>query len=142
MSRIYCYSDSVTARLKSRGKINSAHPMNKADLVEQVSRKANVTRVLVEKVLTATILTVIEVAQSLEVTSRACGRPGSPAVADGDRVALVGFGSFDQRTRNARTGRNPQTGEEIQIPPQTVPVFTALQQFKQAVVAGEIDGAA
>lgn len=98
--------------------------MNKADLVEQISHKANVTRVLADKVLNAAIESVIE------------------AVASGDRVALVGFGSFDQRTRNARTGRNPQTGEEIQIPPHTVPVFTAGKQFKEAVAAGEIEQAA
>lgn len=89
--------------------------MNKSELVEQVSRKANVTRVLADRVLTATIESVIE------------------AVANSDRVALVGFGSFEQRTRNARIGRNPQTGEEIQIPPQTVPVFSAGKIFRDRV---------
>ncbi len=55
------------------------------------------------------------------------------AVAGGDKVTLPGFGTFEARSRNARTGRNPQTGAEIQIAASTVPGFKAGAGFKAAV---------
>ena len=54
-------------------------------------------------------------------------------VAGGDKVTIAGFGTFEPRERSARTGRNPQTGEEIQIAATTVPGFKAGAAFKQAV---------
>jgi len=51
----------------------------------------------------------------------------------GDSVTLVGFGTFDTSERSARKGRNPQTGEEIQIPATTVPKFRAGKGLKDAV---------
>jgi DNA-binding protein HU-beta len=54
-------------------------------------------------------------------------------VAKGDKVTIVGFGTFEPRERSARTGRNPQTGDEIQIKATTVPGFKAGAAFKQAV---------
>ena len=58
------------------------------------------------------------------------------AVAGGDKVSLVGFGSFEPRDRKARDGRNPQTGKTIKIPATTVPAFSAGKGFKQ-LVAGK-----
>ena len=55
------------------------------------------------------------------------------AVADGEKVSLAGFGTFESRERAARTGRNPQTGEEMQIAASTSPAFKAASAFKQAV---------
>jgi DNA-binding protein HU-beta len=55
------------------------------------------------------------------------------AVAAGDKVTLVGFGSFEARERAAREGRNPQTGKTLQIPATTVPGFSAGKQFKDLV---------
>jgi DNA-binding protein HU-beta len=55
------------------------------------------------------------------------------ALAEGDKVTLVGFGSFEPRTRQAREGRNPSTGQPIKIPATIVPAFAAGKAFKQAL---------
>ena len=55
------------------------------------------------------------------------------AVASGDKVSLPGFGTFEVRERAARTGRNPQTGEEMQIAASKAPAFKAGSAFKQKV---------
>lgn len=57
----------------------------------------------------------------------------SDTVAKGGRVVLTGFGTFELRQRRARKGRNPQTGEVIEIPARRVPGFTAGKAFKRAV---------
>jgi len=57
----------------------------------------------------------------------------SQALAEGESVNLPGFGKFEVKERSARTGRNPQTGETIQIPAAQVPSFKAGQQLKDAV---------
>ncbi len=54
-------------------------------------------------------------------------------VADGNKVSILGFGTFEKRHREARTGRNPRTGENIEIPASDVPVFKAGKGFKDAV---------
>jgi DNA-binding protein HU-beta len=56
-------------------------------------------------------------------------------VASGDKVTLVGFGTFEARERQAREGRNPSTGAAIQIPATTVPAFSAGKGFKEVVAA-------
>lgn len=53
------------------------------------------------------------------------------AVAEGDTVQLIGFGTFESRKRNARTARNPQTGEMIQIEAKAVPAFKPSAVFKE-----------
>ncbi|MDI9600650.1 MAG: HU family DNA-binding protein, partial [Acidobacteriota bacterium] len=55
------------------------------------------------------------------------------ALADGDQVSMVGFGTFKVRERAARKGRNPQTNEEIEIAARKVPAFTAGKKLKDAV---------
>jgi DNA-binding protein HU-beta len=87
--------------------------MNKAELVEAVAQKAAVTKKQADSVLTAAIDSIME------------------AVSSGDKVTLVGFGSFEPRTRKAREGRNPKTGTVLQIPATTVPAFSAGKAFKQ-----------
>lgn len=57
------------------------------------------------------------------------------AVAGGDRVQLIGFGTFESRKRSARIGKNPATGAEIEIPAAIVPVFKAGKAFKDVVDA-------
>lgn len=79
--------------------------MNKAQLVDAMAAKAGLTKADAKKALDAFI----------DVTSE--------ALKGGDRVALVGFGSFSVATRSARTGRNPQTGKEISIPEKSVVKF-------------------
>jgi DNA-binding protein HU-beta len=59
----------------------------------------------------------------------------SDAVARGEAVAIPGFGTFEARTRAARTGRNPQTGQTIQIAETTAPAFKAATAFRQKVAA-------
>jgi DNA-binding protein HU-beta len=55
------------------------------------------------------------------------------ALAEGNSVGLIGFGSFEVKTRAARTGRNPQTGAELDIPEKKVPAFKAGKELKDAV---------
>lgn len=89
--------------------------MNKGELVDQVAMKAGVTKKQADAVISATIDTVME------------------AVADGEKVTLVGFGSFEARERKAREGRNPKTGEKMDIPATRVPAFSAGKLFKDKV---------
>lgn len=93
--------------------------MNKEQLVSAISDKATTTKKEADKVLSATIETIME------------------TVADGEKVTLVGFGTFEGRDRKERTGRNPQTGAEIIIPATTVPAFSPGKLFKEKV-AGKI----
>lgn len=88
---------------------------NKADLVEKVVGKTNLTK----KDVTATVEALFETIQE--------------TLADGERVQVIGFGTFEVRDRAARKGRNPQTGEEINIPATKVPGFKAGKQLKEAV---------
>lgn len=90
--------------------------MNKAELVDAISQKANVTKKEADAVLTAAIETIMA------------------AVSGGDKVTLVGFGAFEVRARQAREGRNPKTGEKMEIPATRVPAFSPGKMFKQALV--------
>lgn len=89
--------------------------MNKGELVDQIAQKAGVTKKQADAVLTASIETIMD------------------AVAEGDKVTLVGFGSFEPRDRKAREGRNPKTGEKMEIPATKVPAFSAGKLFKEKV---------
>jgi DNA-binding protein HU-beta len=89
--------------------------MNKGELVDAIAIKANVTKKEADAVLSATIDTIVE------------------AVAGGDKVTLVGFGSFEKRDRAEREGRNPKTGETMTIAATSVPGFSAGKLFKEKV---------
>lgn len=89
--------------------------MNKADLISQVAEKTELTKKDAEKAVSA-LLTSIE-----------------EALAKGEKVQLVGFGTFEIRERAARKGRNPQTGEEISIAAARVPVFKAGKALRESV---------
>lgn len=89
--------------------------MNKAELITSMSEKCGLTKKDTELALKAFIETVEETLEN------------------GDRVQLVGFGTFETRERAARKGRNPRTKEEIDIPASTVPVFKAGKEFKEIV---------
>ena len=89
--------------------------MNKAELIAAIAAKTGNTKKAAEEFVNAFVSTVTE---SLE---------------KGDKVQLVGFGSFEVRKRAARKGRNPQTKEEIKIPASKAPVFKAGRAFKDAV---------
>jgi DNA-binding protein HU-beta len=89
--------------------------MNKGELIEAIVEKANVAKKEAEAVLSAAIDTIVE------------------AVASGDKVTVVGFGSFEKRDRPAREGRNPRTGESMTIAATSVPAFSAGKAFKEKV---------
>ncbi|GBL10377.1 DNA-binding protein HU [Microcystis aeruginosa Sj] len=89
--------------------------MNKGELIDQIALKASVTKKQADAVLTAVIETIID------------------AVSEGDKVTLVGFGSFEARERQAREGRNPKTGDKMEIPATRVPAFSAGKLFKDRV---------
>ena len=88
--------------------------MNKTELIAEVANKAGLSRKDAEKALGAVVETITE------------------AVVKGDKVQLVGFGSFETKQREARTGRNPKTKETIEIPATRVPVFKAPKALKDA----------
>lgn len=89
--------------------------MNKGELVDKVAEKTSLTKKQVDAVISATIDTIMD------------------AVAEDDKVTLVGFGSFESRDRKAREGRNPKTGEKMEIKATKVPAFSAGKLFKEQV---------
>jgi DNA-binding protein HU-beta len=89
--------------------------MNKATLIAQIAEKSGLERKQAEKALDAFVETV------------------TAALKEGDKVQLVGFGSFEVKERAAHSGRNPATGETIEIPASKSPVFKAGKTFKDAL---------
>ncbi len=89
--------------------------MNKTELVAKISEKSELTKKDAEKALNAFIDSVTE------------------ALAEEDKVQLVGFGTFEVRKREERTGRDPRTGNPIKIPASNAPVFKAGKALKDAV---------
>ncbi|QVK20321.1 HU family DNA-binding protein [Mycoplasmatota bacterium] len=89
--------------------------MNKIDLIAKISDNVHVSKKDAELVLNATLTSITE------------------ALANGEKVSLTGFGSFETRQRAAREGRNPRTGEVIQISAQNTPAFKAGKALKDAV---------
>ena len=89
--------------------------MNKADLIAKIAEEAELSKKSAEAALNAFIGAV------------------ESALKKGDKVQLVGFGSFEVRKRAARKGRNPQTKEEIKIPASKAPVFKACKALKYLV---------
>ncbi|HHV78571.1 MAG TPA: HU family DNA-binding protein [Firmicutes bacterium] len=90
--------------------------MNKAELVDVVASKTGLSKKDSEKAVNATIEGIQE------------------ALAKGEKVSLIGFGTFEVRERAARKGRNPKTGEEIRIEATRVPMFRAGKLLKDNVV--------
>lgn len=89
--------------------------MTKAELIDSISKKAGLTKVDAEKAVNAFTASITD------------------ALKKGDKVTLVGFGTFSTVKRAARTGRNPQTGKEIKIKASTAPKFKAGAGLKEAV---------
>ena len=89
--------------------------MNKVELIAQIAEKSGLSKKDAEKALAAVIDTITE------------------AVSNGDKVQLVGFGSFEVKQREARVGRNPKTKEAIETPATRVPVFKAGRALKDSV---------
>lgn len=89
--------------------------MNKSELIEAVAKATGESKAAAGRAVDAVIDSVVA------------------AVAKGDNVTLVGFGTFKSTKRAAREGKNPKTGEKIKIPAATVPRFSAGAAFKAAV---------
>ena len=89
--------------------------MNKSDLVSAIAKEADVTKDVAGKTLDATVASITK------------------ALKSGENVTLVGFGTFQVKERSAREGRNPKTGETIQISAANVPSFKAGKGLKDAV---------
>lgn len=89
--------------------------MNKTELINAVAVSADVSKKEAEAVISAALDTI------------------TAALKEGDKVQLVGFGSFEVKKRAARVGRNPKTKEAIEIPASVVPVFKAGKALKDAV---------
>lgn len=89
--------------------------MNKAELIEAVAASADLPKAAAGRAIDAMVESVTN------------------ALKEGDQVVLVGFGTFSVKERAARTGRNPQTGEPIQIKAATIPGFKAGKALKDAV---------
>ena len=86
--------------------------MNKEELISEISKKAKVSKKEASLVLSATIDSI------------------QKSVKKGNKVTLVGFGTFSSKHRAARNGRNPQTGKAIKIAAKNVPSFSAGKSFK------------
>ena len=89
--------------------------MNKKELITSISEKTELTKKDVELALNAFIETIEE------------------ALENGEKVQLTGFGTFEPRQRKARMGRNPKTGEELEIPASVTPAFKVGKAFKERV---------
>lgn len=89
--------------------------MNKTDLINNIATKSGLSKKDVESVLNGFLGEVTE------------------ALASGDKVQLIGFGTFETRKRSSRVGRNPQTGKEMEIPESVIPAFKAGNKLKEAV---------
>lgn len=89
--------------------------MNKAELIAVIAGKSGCTKTDAEMILNNALKAIAE------------------RVAKGEKVAIVGFGSFEARRRAAREGRNPQTGERLSVPETVTPVFSAGKDFRELV---------
>ncbi len=94
--------------------------MNKTELIASVAQKAELTKKDAEKAVKAVFESVSE------------------ALKGGDKVQVIGFGTFEVRERAARTGRNPQNGKEIKIAASKSPAFKAGKQLKELVNAKKV----
>ncbi|OWA37111.1 DNA-binding protein [Saccharibacillus sp. O23] len=89
--------------------------MNKSDLISQVAEASELGKK--------------EATKAVEAVFEAI----SAALQNGEKVQLVGFGNFEIRERSARKGRNPQTGEEIEIPASKIPAFKPGKALKDGI---------
>ena len=89
--------------------------MNKTELVASIATKTKCTK------------------RAAEMTVEALLETFTAELAKGEKVQLIGFGTFEVRARKARKGRNPQSGEALEIPAANQPVFTAGKALKEAV---------
>ena len=90
--------------------------MTKAELVDEIARKATLTRKHSEVIVDAVFSSIIEALQT------------------GDKIELRGFGSFRVRHRASRTGRNPKTGAQVHVPPKKIPYFKPGKHLREELL--------
>lgn len=105
----------TSAKKSKKSAKSSEEVFKKADLVQAVSEMTDQPKTVTEKMVNSALSVIID------------------QVAAGKKVQLAGFGNFAPKERAARKGRNPQTGEELDIPASTSPGFTASKAFKDQV---------
>ncbi len=93
--------------------------MTKADLIEHVAQEVEVTRKEAGAIVDAALTSILE------------------SLRRGERVEIRGFGTFRTRTRNARTGRNPRSGDRVEVPAKTIPYFKPSKQLLEAVAEAD-----
>jgi integration host factor subunit beta len=87
--------------------------LTKAELVEEVARVTQLTKQQAEEIVNTVFLTIVD------------------SLRDGRKIELRGFGSFRIRSRGARVGRNPKTGERVEVPPKRIPYFKPGKELKE-----------
>ena len=92
--------------------------MTKADLIEEVSRVVELTRKESEVIVDAIFDSVVN------------------SLRTGDKVEIRGFGSFRTRERKGRVGRNPKSGDKVEVPPKTIPFFKPSKELRDVVNGG------
>jgi DNA-binding protein HU-beta len=107
----------IPARFAARGENKAMRSVTKADLVEAAARAGNLSKSSAGEAVNAVFDAIVA------------------SVAKGNRVTVVGFGTFLPRKRKARAGRSPLNGKEIRISSKTVPAFAAGQGFKDRVAS-------
>jgi DNA-binding protein HU-beta len=101
-----------------------SYAVNKSELVQQLASRADLTKAQASRVVDA-------------LFSVGPGGLIADALRSGDKVQITGFGSFEAKHREARTGRNPRTGKEIKIAASKSPAFRSGKGFKDALTGGE-----
>ena len=94
--------------------------MTKADLIEEVARVVEVTRKDAEVIVDTVFKSVVDSLQG------------------GDKVEIRGFGSFRTRQRRGRIGRNPKSGDKVEVPPKTIPFFKPSKELRDVVNGGPL----
>ena len=97
--------------------------MTKADLIEEVSRVVEVTRKESEVIIETILDSVVK------------------SLRQGEKVEIRGFGSFRTRERQGRVGRNPKSGESVEVPPKTIPFFKPSKELRDVVNGGTVPAA-
>jgi len=93
--------------------VSNSDGLTKAHLVEEVASQVQVTKKQAEEIVQSVFATIVESLRS------------------GSKVELRGFGSFRIRSRGARIGRNPKTGERVEVPPKRIPYFKPGKELKE-----------
>jgi integration host factor subunit beta len=103
----------VSEAALKEGSVSNHDGLTKADLVEEVASVAQVTKKQAEEIVQSVFSTIVE------------------SLRGGRKVELRGFGSFRIRSRGARIGRNPKTGEKVEVPPKKIPYFKPGKELKE-----------